>query len=82
MTTHDQHTEFTNPTDDREVLDYPAAKTNPAAAEADPRPTRREHAQLETEVPRESQAALETRCRGRIRHRWKPRHRRLTLGSN
>lgn len=60
MTTHDQHTEFTHPTDDREVLDYPAAETNPAAAEADPRPTRREHAPLETEVPRESQASLET----------------------
>jgi hypothetical protein len=51
MTAHDQHTEARQPTDEREVLDYPDAEPNFSAAEADPVTSPRGPGALETEPP-------------------------------
>ena len=51
MTAHDQHTEARQPTEEREVLDYPDAEPNFSAAEADPVTSHRERGALETEPP-------------------------------
>ena len=58
MTAHDQHTEARQPTEEREVLDYPDADPNFSAAEADPVASPRGAGALETEPPPlETQAA-------------------------
>jgi hypothetical protein len=51
MTAHDQHTEARQPTEEREVLDYPDADPNFSAAEADPVASPRGPGALETEPP-------------------------------
>ena len=51
MTAHDQHTEARQPTEEREVLDYPNADPNFSAAEADPVAAPRGAGALETEPP-------------------------------
>jgi hypothetical protein len=51
MTAHDQHAGARQPTEDREVLDYPDAEPNFSAAEADPSASHRERGALETEPP-------------------------------
>jgi hypothetical protein len=58
MTAHDQHTEARQPTEEREVLDYPNADPNFSAAEADSVAAPRGAGALETEPPPlETQAA-------------------------
>ena len=51
MTAHDQHAGARQPTEEREVLDYPDAEPNLSAAEADPSASHRERGALETEPP-------------------------------
>jgi hypothetical protein len=51
MTAHDQHTEARQPTEKREVLDYPDAEPNFSAAEADPVASPRDPGALEAEPP-------------------------------
>jgi hypothetical protein len=51
MTAHDQHAGARQPTEEREVLDYPDAEPNFSAAEADPSSSHRERGALETEPP-------------------------------
>jgi hypothetical protein len=51
MTAHDQHAGARQPTEEREVLDYPDAEPNFSAAEADPSASHRERGALETEPP-------------------------------
>jgi hypothetical protein len=51
MTAHDQHTEVRQPTEEREVLDYPDAEPKFSAAEADPAASPRGAGALETEPP-------------------------------
>jgi hypothetical protein len=51
MTAHDQHAGARQPTEEREVLDYPDAEPDFSAAEADPSASHRERGALETEPP-------------------------------